>query len=98
MSARRSNTPKLCLPHATGNPLVQLNGKPRYLGKYGTSAAQRTYAQLLHQLAEQAERRDAEQQQEKFVPPKADDLSICELLDAYWPHAENHYRKHGQAT
>jgi integrase len=98
MSTRRSTTPNLCLHRATGQAFVRLNGKPRYLGKYGTPKAQRAYAQLLKQLAEQAERQEEEQEQDAFIPPKADDLTICELLAAYWPHAENHYRKHGQAT
>lgn len=98
MSTRRSTTPKLCLHKATGQAFVRLNGKPRYLGKYGTPAAQRAYASLLKHLAEQAEQQDAAEEQEVFIPPKAEDLTVCELLAAYWPHAKKHYRKHGQAT
>src|SRR5262245_38070042 len=98
MSTRRSTTPRLCLHKSAGQAYVRLNGKQRYLGKYGTPAAQRAYAQLLEQLADDAERHDEQLKQAAFVPPKANDLIICELLAAYWPHAENHYRKHGQAT
>src|SRR5262245_49104091 len=96
MSTRRSYTPNLCLHKPTGQAYVRLNGKPRYLGKYGTPAAQRAYARLLNQLAEHAKRR--QEQDTTFVPPKAEDLTMCELIAAYWPHAENLHRKHSQAT
>src|SRR5262245_3274595 len=103
MSTRRSSGPKLCLHKATGQAFVRLNGKPRYLGKYGTPKAQRAYAKLLEQLAAHAEEREAAGDQDAdghlaFVPCKTADLTIWELLAAYRLHAEQHYRKHGQPT
>jgi hypothetical protein len=98
MSTRRSKTPKLGLHKATGQAFVRLIGKVRYLGKYGTPMAQRAYAVLLRRLPEHAETQQTTEEQTPFVPPNSEDLSICELLAAYWPHAESHYRKHGKAT
>jgi integrase len=99
MSTRRNKTPKLCLHKATGQAFVRLEGKPLYLGKYGTPKAQRAYAHILAQLSDQAEIHEGTLvEQTVFSPRKTTDLTIVELLAAYWPHAEREYRKHGEPT
>jgi integrase len=90
--------PKLCLHKGSGQAFVLVHRKPLYLGKYGTPAAQRAYAQFVEQLSLAAEKAEQAEASAAFVPRKADDLTVVELLAAYLTFAEGEYRKHGQPT
>jgi hypothetical protein len=98
MSTRRSSTPKPCLHKATGQAFVRLNGKPRYLGKYGIPPRHSGLTLSCSTSSPSTPRKLLVNCTMRSSPRSSDDLTFCELLAAYWPHAENHYRKHGQPT
>jgi hypothetical protein len=62
------------------------------LGKYGSEASRREYARVIAEW-EAADRRLPQ------ANAKTPDLTINELLAAYWDHAEVYYRdKYGKAA
>ncbi len=93
---QRRKAPTYRKHKASGQAFVQIKKRRFYLGKHGTEASWEKYQQTL---------------QEKWInpppppPPQygvdADDvdrLTVIDLLFAYMKHAQEHYRKHGQAT
>lgn len=90
-SSRRAKAPSYRHHKPSGQAFVQLQGKRYYLGKHGTPASREAYSRF---LAEHWARPGDP------APPAevASDLTVIELIDRYWTHAQSHYRKHGEAT
>src|SRR5690242_15562521 len=83
--------PSYRLHKPTGQAVVTLNGKDHYLGRHGTPESRRLYDRLLAEyLATRARQTSA------AAPPA--DLTMDELLVAYWDHAQAYYVKDGQPT
>ena len=83
--------PTYRLHRPTGQAVVTLAGKDHYLGKHGSPASRQAYDRLLAEyLATRA------QHTSSANPPG--DLTINELLMAYWDHVYTYYQKDGQPT
>ena len=83
--------------HATGQALVQIDGKRYYLGKWGTPESRAKYDRLVSQYL--ADRGDAKPRPTAVAKPtRAHPLTIAEVCLAYWRHAEGYYIKDGQPT
>ncbi|HRX84090.1 MAG TPA: hypothetical protein P5572_03635, partial [Phycisphaerae bacterium] len=70
----------------TGQAVVTIGGKDTYLGKYGTAASRNAYARAI-----------AEHTATGGVVVHADDLTVSELLAAYWKHAQTKYGRRASA-
>jgi integrase len=83
--------PSYRLHRPSGRAVVTLAGKDHYLGKHGSPASRQEYDRLLAEyLATRARRTSSAE------PPG--DLTINELLMAYWDHACAYYQKDGAPT
>lgn len=75
--------PKYRMHRASGQALVTFEGRDHYLGAYGSKASRTEYDRLVGEWLANGRR----------APGPAGDLTIVELLAAYWRHAETYYRK-----
>ena len=88
MSAKPRKIPSYRLHKPTGQAVVRLDGHDFYLGKYGTPESQESYHRKVAEwvtagvVASSGESRGA-----------ALDLSVNELILAFWHHAEGYYRR-----
>src|SRR4051794_35078208 len=88
MPAKPRKIPSYRLHKPTGQAVVRLDGRDHYLGKYGTPQSQEAYHRKVAEwvtagvLAPPGENRGV-----------ALDLSVNELLLAFWRHAESYYRR-----
>ena len=74
--------------HPNGQAIVSLSGRLFTLGKYGTPASREKYHRLLREWDANGRRLD------RLCASNGNaDLSINELLLAYWKYAETYYRK-----
>ena len=90
-TASRASVPKLCRHKATGRAVVRLDGRDRYCGVYGSSAARAEYDRLIALWLAH----DRRLPEDKL----GGDLTIEEILAAYLDHAEAYYRAtDGDAT
>lgn len=95
MSNRRKSVPSYRRHKDSGQAIVTLpdgHGRRRdvLLGTYGTKASKAEYARVI-----------AEWHANGCRPPTvtaATELTVNELIDAFWPHVERHYRKGGEPT
>ena len=83
--SNRLRTPSYRLHRPSGQAVVTLNGRDFYLGTYGTDASRAEYDRLIAEWLANARvlRRPA---------GGSPDLTVNELILAYWRHAEQHYR------
>lgn len=96
MSERKSpRFPSYRLHKPTGLAVVRLNGKDFYLGKHGTRASHDKYERLIAEWL--ANHRQLPGENRRVEAGRAD-LTINELVIAYWRHAETYYVKNGTAT
>jgi integrase len=83
--------PRYRLHKGSGQAVVRIEGKDRYLGKYGTVASRAEYSRL---IAEQTV-----YLRQPSVPRSLNyDATVNELLAAYLTHAAVYYRKNGEVT
>jgi integrase len=82
-----ARTPSYRLHRPTGQAVVTLNGRDLYLGKHGSPASLAEYDRLIGEWLANGRR-----------PIGAGDLTVSELILAYFRHAESYYRKNGKPT
>lgn len=80
-------TPSYRLHRPTGQAVVTIDGKDRYLGRHGTAASRAEYDRLVAEWLANGRRL-----------PAARGLSVNELVVAYFRHAESYYVKDGLPT
>ena len=68
---------------ATGQAVVTLAGKDVYLGKHGTKDSKAEYGRIVAEWLANGRR----------LPDADAALSVAELILAFWPHVETHYRR-----
>ena len=91
--ARRSapnRLPKYRLHKPTGLAVVSLDGRDFYLGMHGSKASKAEYDRLTGEWLAHGRRLPR-----RDVPT---DLTVNELLAAYWQHCETYYVKNGKPT
>jgi integrase len=87
MATRLRKTPSYRRHKPTGQAVVRLDGRDHYLGKFNTPESHERYHRLIAEWLTNGRR-----------PPAADpgrapaDLTVNEVLLAFWHHAERHYR------
>jgi integrase len=81
--------PKYRHNKTTGRAVVTINGKDRYLGKYGSKESRAEYARII------AEWEASSCQLPSDSPP---DLIVTELVAQYWQFAQGYYVKNGEPT
>jgi integrase len=91
MSKRTPRTPSYCLHRATGQAVVRIDGKDHYLGKHGTPESRAEYDRLIAEWLSNGRRQFPADHQGL-------DLTVNELILAYWRHVENYYVKDGAPT
>src|SRR5438309_972257 len=86
-------TPSYRFHKPSGQAVVTLSGKDHYLGRYGSPESRSAYDRAVAEWLAHGRR---------SVEPEphtdADDLTVNELLVAYWDHVASYYVKNGQAT
>ena len=69
--------------HVTGQATVRLNGRDIYLGAHGTRESRQQYDRVVAEWIARGRRLTVE----------ASDITIVELIAAFWDHAIEHYRR-----
>src|SRR5512133_1466006 len=75
-------TPKYSRHRASGQAIVTVNGHDVYLGPYGTAVSRREYDRVIAEWLANGRRTPFD---------AAQDISIVELIAAYWRHARGYY-------
>ena len=88
MSVPSFRTPQYRLHKPSGQAVVTLNGRDIYLGKFGTSASRAECDRLVARWLASGRRLSA----------SSTDLSVNELLVAYFRHVQEYYVKDGEPT
>jgi integrase len=91
VNRRTQRQPSYCLHKASGQAVVRIDGKDRYLGEYGSQDSKAEYDRLIAEWLGNGRR---------LAPVTvADGLTVEELLASYWRWAEGYYRnEHGQPS
>ena len=76
----------------SGHAVVTLGGKDHYLGPHGSDESRARYNQLVAEWLTTHRRSTSE----SITGPS--DLTIAELIAAYWQHAQSYYVKNGKPT
>lgn len=79
-------TPSYRLHKPSGQAVVTLNGRDHYLGKHGTKASKERHERLIGEWLANGRQLPTRRQEQ----PSA---SVTELIAAYWPFVESHYRR-----
>ena len=85
-----NSVPKYRKHRASGQAVVNLAGKDRYLGPYGTKASRLEYDRLIGEWL--AAGRPTHQADDPS------DITVSEVGAAFWRHAKQYYQKHGDPT
>ena len=72
----------------SGQAVVGLNGRDIYLGAHNTKASRAQYDRVIAEWLANGRQR----------PVPARELTVNELIVAYWRHAQTYYRKNGRTT
>jgi hypothetical protein len=72
----------------TGQAVVTLDGRDHYLGRWQTKQSRQEYDRLIDEWIANGRRLSSSQ----------NDLTVTELIAAYWRFAKTYYRKNGQPT
>jgi integrase len=86
--------PSYRLHKPSGRAVVTLDGRDYYLGDFGTPESRDAYERLLAEWLADRRRRGVPAGSASATAPLAN-LTINELLLAFWRHAERHYRTPG---
>ena len=95
MPKLKNRVPSYRLHKRSGLAVVTLDGKDHYLGQYGTPESREEYNRLIAQWLTHHRRRSSAQTSQGR---KGDDITVSELLVAYWRFAETYYVKNGKKT
>ena len=86
----KNHVPKYRRHKVSGQAIVTIEGRDHYLGPYRSKASKVEYDRLVGEWLARG-RPDTPQ-------AAVDEITITELVAAYWPFAKTHYQKHGQPT
>jgi hypothetical protein len=87
-----TSNPKYQKHRASGQAVVTLNGRDFYLGPHGTQASRDEYDRLIGEWLQNGRRL----QQSTAAAPA--DLTVVELVAAFWEHAQSYYHQPGGHT
>jgi integrase len=87
MPRKPRKVPSYRLHKPTGQAVVRLDGRDHYLGKFNSPESHERYHRLIAEWLTSGRRQPGPQ------PSTPLDLSVNEVLLAFWHHAERHYRR-----
>src|SRR2546423_11696186 len=93
MMPRINRPPTYRLHKARRCAVVTIDGKNHYLGAYGSPESHEKYARLIAEW-----RRNGRQPEKTSLVNGHADISINEMLLAFWRYAANYYAKDGKPT
>lgn len=85
--SRRKSVPSYLFHKPTGQARVRINGRDVYLGKFDSPESMAEYQRIVGELAAAATPEAVAR-----VGPATPDISVNEVLVAFWDHAQKHYR------
>jgi len=88
MASTAVSVPKYRHHKGSGQAFVQVKGKRFYLGVYGTPDSKERYSRFIAELASTPRPSIA-----PVHDAGADTITVVEVADAYWAHAQEYYRK-----
>jgi hypothetical protein len=84
-----NSVPKYRKQRASGQAVVTLNGRDHYLGAWKSKASRIEYDRPIGEWSQNG----------RCLPKELqNDLTVSELIVAYWRHAQAYYVKDGRAT
>jgi integrase len=86
------------LHRASGQAVVVLNHRSFYLGKFGTPESKTEYQRIISEWLANEHRPLPTPAARAATSPTRHDLTITELVVAYWQHVRDYYVKDGQPT
>ena len=95
MAGRPRKVPSYCRPKASGRAVVRIDGTDHYLGIYGSPKSHERYQRA---IAEYLGNGDSRKVLELSARSRGADLTVVELIAAYWEHAQTYYLKNGEPT
>ena len=87
-------TPKYRLHKATGQALVQIDGRRIYLGKYGTPESEERYRRTVAEWLDGCLKPD----ESYSIAIRDHSLTVTELISGYFNFAKTYYVKNGKPT
>ena len=90
MSTRPRKIPSYRLHKPTGQAVVRIDGRDFYLGRHGTEASRERYRRRIAEWLTSG--RLPSDHSADQAAARGTDLTVNELILAYWRHAEQHYR------
>jgi integrase len=84
--AGSKSTPGYCRHNSSNRAYVTLDGKPVYLGKYGTAASRAKYDRVIGEWLANGRRLAP-------APTPANPTTVAMVLAAFWQHAQEYHRK-----
>jgi hypothetical protein len=85
-----NEVPKYRKHRASGQLVVTLAGKTKYLGSHGTRASRLEYDRLIWEWLAAG--------RPTYQSDDAGDITVSEVCAAFWKHAKQYYRKNGEPT
>ena len=82
--------PSYRLHRPSGQAVVTINGRDHYLGRHGTTASRQAYDRLMGEWLANG--------RQLLNQDDWSQLTVTEVIAAYWRHAKEFYRKDGEAT
>jgi integrase len=95
MTGRPPKIPSYCYHKASGQAVVRISGRDHYLGVYGTSESHEKYRRTIAEHCGNAQKTNIS---ELVAGSRRDDLTVVELIAAYWEFTKTYYVKNGKAT
>jgi integrase len=98
MSGRPRKIPSYTRHKASGQAVVRINNQDFYLGGYGTPVSYEKYHRLVAEHFPNGPEHGGETSSITPLLRPNGDLSVMELVAAYWLHAKEYYVKNGNPT
>lgn len=86
----RAKIPAYTLHRASGQAVVRIAGKDYYLGRYGSAESREAYQRRIAELVQH--------DRQAITAKLPSELSVNELILAYWHYVQGYYVKDGQPT
>ena len=86
MKKRKNHAPSYRLHKASGQAVVVINGRTRYLGKPGSKSSREAYARAIAEWSAQG----------RVLVTDKGGLRVSEVMAAHVERAQSYYRKNGQ--
>ena len=98
MPGRPRKIPSYCSHKSSGQAVVRIDGTDEYLGTYGSPESYEKYHRLIAERFPQGPNSVSQVAESLSALSNRGDLTIVELIAAFWPHVATYYVKKGRPT